>query len=417
LIKIAIKEKDSKTYLGLLEKDFYFKKMLVNKGIVHLGGEYGPSEGNMFLTECFSAMCCYIPKLFIHYKYFPTIINIDMKTKNGTRKEFKMENYVKGNVDFVDMDIADSTDEINFVVNHDYKKSNKTFLRTLKSNKLGQDLNIKKTNSVKITNSKINSIDANKKIIMGTYGTYGKSDLVSQGIYTALIDENKQVYFKTIPWKSFKNYKVPMYNKEVRNMKKNEKKGKPTDILIQMIFHDVIVREDETIFFCEAYYPRYEQRTTTTYVNGRPTTTTVTVFIGYQYTGALVFALDEKGDLIWENGFDINGPLTFWLRERFKFYETGDNQYTVVYNQGLKLRAQTLNKEENELDVKEVDMETAGKKDKVKSYYPSTSDIFYWYDDYYLATGRIDVKNKEAKGSAKKRNIFYLNKIELPVQE
>jgi hypothetical protein len=62
-------------------------------------------------------------------------------------------------------------------------------------------------------------------------------------------------------------------------------------------------------------------------------------------------------------------------------------------------------------------METAGKKDKVKSYYPSTSDIFYWYDDYYLATGRIDVKNKEAKGSAKKRNIFYLNKIELPVQE
>lgn len=417
IVKVNYKEKESKTYLGMLEKDFYYSKMLVNNGTVHLGGAYGPSDGNILLTECFSALCCYIPKLFIKYKYFPAIINIDMKTKSGTRKEFKMENYQKGTVDFVDMDMADSTDEINFVINHDYKKSNKTFLRTLKANKLGQDLNIKKPNSVQITNSKINTIDASKKIMMGTYGTYGKSESVSQGIYTALVDGNKQVYFKTIPWKSFKNYKVPMYNKEARNMKKNDKKGKPTDILIQIIFHDVIVKDEETIFFGEAYYPRYEQRTTTTYVNGRPTTTTVTVFIGYQYSGALVFALDEKGDLLWDNGFNINGPLTFYLRERFKFYETGDNQYTVVFNEGLKLRAQTLNKEDNNLEIKEVDMETASKNDKVKSYYPSGSDILYWYDDYYLATGRLDIKNKTAKGSAKKRNVFYLNKIELPIGE
>jgi hypothetical protein len=145
-------------------------------------------------------------------------------------------------------------------------------------------------------------------------------------------------------------------------------------------------------------------------------TRTVTVFVGYQYAGAMIFAVNEAGDLLWDNGLNINGPLSFNLKERFKFYETGDNQYTVIYNEGFKLRAQTVDKESDENKIREVTMESNKKGDKI-SYYENSSDIEYWFDDYYLATGRQDIKNKKEKGKNKKRNIFYLNKIELPAIE
>lgn len=415
LVKVNTKEKETKIYLGLPEKTLYFNKMLVNNGVVSLSGKYGPSTGTIYATSCVSALFCYIPLLFIHYKFSPVIINIDMKGKNSIKKEFAMQNYEKGAVEFVDMDVNDSLGEINFIINHDYKKSNKTFLRTLKSGKLSSDINVKKPNGVQITNSKINVVDAENKVIMGTYSKYGKSTSSSQGVYVSMMEGAKQKYFKSIPWNKFKNFNVAKTKAETKAMKRNEKKGKTTDVLIQVIFHDVLVRENELVFFGETYYPRYETRTEVTYVNGRPSYRTYTVFIGYQYVGALAFALDESGELIWDQGFNLTGPLTFYLRERYRFTEIGDNQYAVAYNEGMKLRVQTFDKESSELEIKEVDMQTGKKGDKVKEYYPGSSDINYWYDDFYLATGRQNIKNKNEKGSAKKRNVFYLNKIELPL--
>jgi len=70
------------------------------------------------------------------------------------------------------------------------------------------------------------------------------------------------------------------------------------------------------------------------------------------------------------------------LRERYRFTEIGDNQYAVAYNEGMKLRVQTFDKESSELEIKEVDMQTGKKGDKVKEYYPGSSDINYWYDDF-----------------------------------
>jgi len=417
LVKVNTKEKETKVYLGLSEKTLYFNKMIVHNGVVSLSGTYGPSAGSIYATSCISALFCYIPLLFIHYKFFPVIINIDMKGKSNIKKEFMMQNYVKGKVQFVDMDVNDSLGEINFIVNHDHKKSNKTYLRTLKAGKLSSDISLKKPNGIQITNSKINVVDLENKVIMGTYSKYGKSVSSSQGVYVSLMEGTKQNYFKTIPWNKFKNFNVSKTKAETRALKKNEKKGKTTDILIQVIFHDVLIRENELVFFGETYYPRYETRTEVTYVNGRPQYRTYTVFIGYQYVGALAFALDEKGELLWDQGFSLVGPLTFYLRERYRFTEIGDDQYSVAYNEGMKLRVQTFDKESSEIAIKEVDMETGKKGDKVKEYFPGGSDIFYWYDDFYLASGRQNIKNKTQKGSAKKRNVFYLNKIELPLTQ
>ena len=63
-------------------------------------------------------------------------------------------------------------------------------------------------------------------------------------------------------------------------------------------------------------------------------------------------------------------------------------------------------------------MSTLDKKgDKITATYTNSVDIDYWYDDFYLASGSVDVKNKKEKGKNRKKSIFYFNKIELPLYD
>ncbi len=421
IVKLNINTKEIKTYSGLLEKALHLKQMLVKNGVVTLAGKIGPTLSDLQMVTCLSACLCYIPLIFYTPSYKPYIVNVDMKNKSGNKKEYLMENYGKGIGEIVDVDQHDSIDEINFTVKHKYKKVSKLTMRTIKGGKLMADVNVKIPQNIELYKGKLNQIDAENKIMVGAYGPISSmksgSVNITQGIYVGLMNGNKQKYFKTIAWNKFKNFKVATSRAEDKAIKKATKKGKEAKISIQVIFHDVIVKDDETVFFGETYYPAYETRTEVYFSNGRMQTRTVVVFIGYQYSGTLIFAVGETGELLWDNGFSVNGPLTFFLRERFKFYETGDNTYTVVYNDGYILKTQTFDKENNTRNFKQVNMGSTDKKgDKITASY-TNSDIEYWYDDYYIASGSLDVKNKNEKGKNKKRSLFYFNKIELPLYE
>ncbi|MES2655345.1 MAG: hypothetical protein V4620_07140 [Bacteroidota bacterium] len=421
LVKLNIATKEIKTFPGLLDKALHLKQMLVKNGVVTLVGKIGPTQSDLQMVTCLSACLCYIPLIFYTPTFKPYIVNVDMKTKSGSKKEFLMENYGKGIGEIVDVDQHDSIDELSFTVKHKYKKISKLSIRTIKGGKLNADVNIKIPQNIEVYKGKLNHIDAENKVIVGAYGpiTGMKTGTgnVTQGIYVGMMNNNKQKFFKTIPWSKFKNFKVATTRAEDKAIKKSAKTGKAANITMQVIFHDVIVREDEKVFFGETYYPKYETHTEVSMVNGRMQTRTVTVFVGYQYSGTLIFAISNEGELLWDNGFNVNGPLTFFLKERFKFYETGDNEYTVVYNDGYILKTQTFDKENNTRNFKQVDMSNTEKKgDKITASY-TNSDIEYWYDDYYIASGSLDIKNKNEKGKNKKRKVFYFNKIELPLYD
>ncbi|MES2380531.1 MAG: hypothetical protein V4538_05795 [Bacteroidota bacterium] len=421
LVKLNIATKEIKTFPGLLDKALHLKQMLVKNGVVSLAGKIGPTQSDLQMVTCLSACLCYIPLIFYTPTFKPYIVNVDMKTKSGSKKEFLMENYGKGIGEIVDIDQHDSIDELSFTVKHKYKKISKLSIRTIKGGKLNADVNIKIPQNIEVYKGKLNHIDAENKVIVGAYGpiTGMKTGTgnVTQGIYVGMMTNNKQKFFKTIPWNKFKNFKVATTRAEDKAIKKSAKTGKAANITMQVIFHDVIVREDEKVFFGETYYPKYETHTEVSMVNGRMQTRTVTVFVGYQYSGTLIFAISNEGELLWDNGFNVNGPLTFFLKERFKFYETGDNEYTVVYNDGYILKTQTFDKENNTRNFKQVDMSNTEKKgDKITASY-TNSDIEYWYDDYYIASGSLDIKNKNEKGKNKKRSVFYFNKIELPLYD
>ncbi len=424
IVKLNLVTKELKTTTGILEKALHLKQIIAKNGIVSLTGRVGPTAQELNLIGSLSMCLCYIPMLFYVPNYKPYVVTFNMKNKSIIKKEYLMENYGKGISELLDADQHDSLDEIVFTVKHKLKKTSSLTIRSIKSGKLLPDYNIKTPDNIEVFKGKINYVNDENKILVGTYGEVtGKKfngENRTQGIYVSNLNKNKLEYFKIIPWTKFKNFRVATTASEDRAIERSNKTGKTANILMQVIFHDPIIKDEEIVFFGETYYPQYKvtiEETTDARTGRVISTRRITEFIGYQYSGTLVFAINEAGELLWDDGFNVNGPLTFFLKERFKFYETDDNSYTVIYNEGSSLNMQTINKEDNTRKRRYVDMSAVAKKgDKITSSY-SNADVEYWYDDFYIASGRVDVKNKKEKGKNKKKNVFYLNKVELPLYD
>jgi hypothetical protein len=217
-------------------------------------------------------------------------------------------------------------------------------------------------------------------------------------------------------------------------MEKKAKKGKEMVMNMSVHFHNILLRDEEIILMGETYYPSYH--TEVVYeidANGRMRPRTVVVFDGYKFFGVVTFAIDYKGNLLWDNGASISdGPLSFFLNYKFKFIEQENDAIKVIYSDGGYIKSVTLNKADKPVYGKETSINTGKKGDSKVSTKKSTkntkintdtdvknysSSVEYWYDNYFIAYGEQAIKNtskeKKAKGEKKKRQVFYLNKIEI----
>jgi hypothetical protein len=235
----------------------------------------------------------------------------------------------------------------------------------------------------------------------------------------------KQTYCKLVPFSSFKNFKLSIFNEnKVKAMSDRKKKrvAKYDDMLqgtIEFSFHNLLVRENEMLVFAEPYYPTYHTETVRTVdAQGRGTTTTITVFDGYKFMGALVMAFDMEGNMKWENGFKIeNGPLSFSTAHKFDFYEMEDGGIKVLFGSRNSVFSKIIYNDNVESEKELLKIKSNANDKKVTNYESTKSDlngIDYWYDNFYLAHGIQKIKSdtKNAKNK-KNRSVYYLNKIEI----
>jgi hypothetical protein len=193
-----------------------------------------------------------------------------------------------------------------------------------------------------------------------------------------------------------------MLNKE----KKLEAKGKELSFNYQLLVHNIIKKDSTYIMIAEAYYPEYHTVTYTSWENGIPTTNTVSYFDGYLYTNALVACFDEQGELLWDNSFEIMNILTYDLHERVKVLLDGDD-IILTYSNAGNVASKIIRNNEVIEGKQETKIETYYDNDKVLNDY--SSDMEYWYGNYFISYGYEKIKNNTQDKS--KRTVFYFNKM------
>ena len=74
---------------------------------------------------------------------------------------------------------------------------------------------------------------------------------------------------------------------------------------------------------------------------GRPMPRTYSVFEGYQFYDLIIASLSEKGELIWNNDFEIKGLKSFFMKKQVAIFRAGEFLSMAYVNDG-NLYAQTI---------------------------------------------------------------------------
>ncbi|MCK5839439.1 MAG: hypothetical protein KAG99_06295, partial [Bacteroidales bacterium] len=158
----------------------------------------------------------------------------------------------------------------------------------------------------------------------------------------------------------------------------------------------------------EAYYPEYHTITRMMYDwYGRPTPSYYNVFDGYRYTSVFIAGFDKNGNLLWDNGLELWDILTLKLEKRVNV--VFDKEETVIaYSNNGEVTYKVISGNEDVTGADNIPIESYYSRDKLIS--ESSSNMVYWYKNYFLTYGYQKIKNNSLTDQ-NRRYVFYFNKI------
>lgn len=369
-------------------------------------------------------MIIYKVVIYKNYLYLSGTLKRDMVIAYANLKDRIIKTVpieYKGDNDVEMIVVNEQEQRVEFIISNYHKNDGYAYIHAYKGNKKVEEIKINPKNDYNLLTAKISLLDNDKRLVAGTYA---KRKVGSEGMYISLLSGKKQEYMHYYKFEDFENFFDYLSEKRQEKIQKKKekknKKGKDLKLRYQLLVHDVIEQDDRYIFIAEAYYAVYTTRQVpvTTVVNGVTQTVyqTESVFAGYQYTHGVITAFDKEGKLLWDNCFELNNR-SFRLQRRIKVKIEGE-RIKMLYVSGRSVGSKVIvgNKIIEEESI--TDTKTNSETEKLKW---STSNVEYWYDDYFLMWGKQKVKEKDnkkakklrAKGQKKKRRIFYVNKLKL----
>ncbi len=239
-------------------------------------------------------------------------------------------------------------------------------------------------------------------------GTYSKSVNTSYsiGLFVAKIENLKLSYIKYFDYNTIKNF----YNflsdkrkeKAEKKAAKNAERGRSTNYLA--LTHPVILVDGRFIVTAEFYYPTYRTETSTTYINGRPTTTTRSVFDGFQYTHTMVLGIDDNGEKTFEHCIPLHLDYKPYFATQKLKRSSNESEIKYSYIAANKIFSFSVEDAELKEHVTKTLVEVEDDKKVKRSY----SSIDSWYDNYFYAKTEQTTKEKGKLIGNKETNYFLI---------
>jgi hypothetical protein len=422
ILRYDLESKKQDVINGQTAKPFLYSKMAVDNGLVFLFGTDNIPNSQASLRVCATFCLLGIPAIFGSLKFptNPAMEVISFKNKNNTHE---IADYgKKAQAVLLSGDVNESSNEGYLLIKHRItKKESRLYLRNFKYDggniKTNPDVEIKGDITKEFRNAKVNVLNADEKLMFGTYGKptpMGTNHYTySEGIYFCKLNGKKQVFTKFIPYVDIKKIKASMSSYDKKQMDKSKAKGKDYSIAKQILFHDVVEDENGYLLIGETYYATYHTEEKMVYNPGtkRWEKTTTVIFDGYLYENCLVMSFDKEGKLLWDDAFELPYFLTFNpTTELVTIAPNGDKLgFTYFYNGRIRTRSlETEGVSEIEGNAK---IESKKKSDKVNN---RTTNVRYWFGTTYVVFGHADITNKDKRSGEKTtKRVLYINKMDM----
>lgn len=241
-----------------------------------------------------------------------------------------------------------------------------------------------------------------EEIVIGVYGRFKE---YSRGIFTAKIaptGEYSIQYYDYGDLDHFFSYLKAKRQRRIKDRIERKKiKGKKAKFNYRLIVHEVLHTNNQYVMLGEAFYPQYA------YLNNLSNTS---ILIGYHYTHAVVIGFDEKGNLTWDNSFEINDILTTQL-EQFVKIQPFQDEIVLQYVFDNQIRTKIIKDDEIVEGRNIEDIQLKFKDDYLKETKAESNKMEYWYQGRLYVYGIQQIKNLREISVEANRRVFFVNKI------
>ena len=350
-----------------------------------------------------------------YYNTDPVVIHYDLKSKKskvlpgiyGSKTELA---HVRVDDDFINILLTAKT----------YDNSNTLALKTYSPD--GDYLDsytFQPAMDVGLVFGRVAKLDRQGSLICGTYGNR-KSEF-SRGLFIAQHNEETPQeirYFNFADLDNFFTYLKAKRQKRISEKITRKKiKGKKLKFNYRLLVHDIMKNGDEYIMIGEAFYPKYNSYGTfNSYTYGfqdfSGNNYVPSSFAGYRYTHAVVIGFNSKGEILWDNSFQINDVLSYQL-EQFVHADVREDKIVLLYLYENEIRSKIISGSEVVEGMSFNNMRLTFEDDIIndKSSYADVGGLEKWYDHTFLAYGVQKIKNLRDQGVKLNRKVFYINKV------
>jgi hypothetical protein len=245
----------------------------------------------------------------------------------------------------------------------------------------------------------------NNELIAGVYGS--KNSDYSRGMFIASVDKQGDQLTRFYNFADLENFFKYMKAKREKRIKeriaRRKIKGKKIRFSYRFLVHELVPHQNEFVFLGEAFYPKYRSSSSGTGISSYNNL----IFDGFQYTHAVVIGINNEGELVWDNSFEINDVKTFTL-EQFVKMDTQNNQIVLLYIFQNEIRTKIIR--DNTVIEGKTYNHLIGGFDNITTTDRSidVSKLDYWYGNTFYASGIKSTPGPKGRG---RNRVFYVTKI------
>jgi hypothetical protein len=281
---------------------------------------------------------------------------------------------------------------------------------------------IKNENRKMVTSAEFVPVSRQNALIMGSYTSNPprrsatSSDAIgsaSTGFYKVLIsNDHKPPVVEFYSFSNFVNLENYIRGTVAEKRQRSQRRwfqGRRSDgFEHHLVVHDIKQKNGVYLLAGEAFTPDFRTVTTIAYdYYGRPVPRSYSVFDGYRYSHAVVAAFDGNGNFLWDNGIEMINIRTFDLNPKVVIFNDNEG-LAMAYNHDGKIAWKLIRERKTITNISYANIETRYTKDRVNS--EQSSRLFYWYNQYFLASGYQGIINNYLP-EQNRRSVFYINKI------
>jgi len=285
-----------------------------------------------------------------------------------------------------------------------------------------------------------------KQVLIGPYGERKRDP--NKGIYLSKINEfgeYENAFYGLEEFKNFYNY-LPdrQRDRKLRSLEKAVEKEKNITIPNTLVTREVVTGEDYFLVYNDYYLissgrfsPRDLMYSSDFYRYAPLSMRNRVIASGYPYyysglsspiqsneykfMAAQFVLLDRDGKMIWDNSLSLDDISTM---DSGKFGEVSFDGHNLfyMYLEEDKLKLCQIVDGEVVLENEEFELALINEKERIKENQEESLSLRWWYDDYFLLSGKQKIRFLNEEGKQDARDVFFLTKIktyesELPILE